>query len=604
MIDVDDTLRSELHRLVPTDSRRNWGEVVARSGLKRERARRRWGIGAAVVIAAVAVGVATPLGAAIGRGLDDFSAWLTGEPGTPASESEQREFDAANARSWLGFPRGTKLRHLITDKAGDTTVTLLGFRSGSSLLCLRLRVTGGTEGTTMSCAPLADIRRAGGPARAVIVDFGLGKGDKVAWYGIDLVQTNKLRITAGIAADTVRSVVLEDDAGRHEVPVASNAFLYVAEQPDVGQRVSGIWARTDDGLVAVPFAPAPFGIGAPIPSRPAPAPPEIERQVEGGRIKWLEAREPRGEPLDVLPSGEDSLGPGFRRNVLFGRVLTPDSDRPTRIVLILNAHRPDGPPAGLCPWVVGRGGGAGGGCAPYPFARTPLMSSGSMHGFNAFLTVSGVASDDVARIDALLADGQRAEVPLVDNVFLIDLPRANLPARLVAYDEEDRVIWVDRPLSDFGGLGRAQPARGRARSLMRVEGYEGATAELLVGPSSDGGECVFIREFVDRQHAGVGTNCQEPTWNGSPLQVGTSWSPPRFVSGRVRFDVKTVRIRLADGSAVTLTPTRGHILWAVPREDHEPVSIMGLDEDGTVLARQSLQPPEPTTRSRRSSSQD
>ena len=50
-----------------------------------------------LIIAAVAIGVATPLGAAIGRGLADFSAWLTGEPGTPASESEQREFEAANA---------------------------------------------------------------------------------------------------------------------------------------------------------------------------------------------------------------------------------------------------------------------------------------------------------------------------------------------------------------------------------------------------------------------------------------------------------------------------------------------------------------------------
>jgi hypothetical protein len=435
----------------------------------------------------------------------------------------------------------------------------------------------------------------------VIVDFGLGNGDKTAWYGIDRLHSNQLQITAGIAADGVPSVMLEDDAGRHEVPVESNAFLYVAEAPDVGQRVSAMWARLDDGLHPVPFAPALFGIGAPTPSRPAPAPPEIERQVDGGRIKWLEAREPRGEPLDVLPSGEGSLGPGFRRNVLFGRVLTPDPDRPTRIVLTLNAHRPDGPPAGLCPWVVGRGGGAGGGCAPYPFARTPVMSSGSMAGSNAFLTVSGVASDDVARIDALLADGQRAEVPLVDNVFLIDLPRANVPARLVAYDDEDRVIWVDRPLSDFGGHSRAQPARGRARSLIRVEGYDGATAELFVGPASDGGECVFIKEFVDRQHGGVEVNCQEPTWNGSPLQVGTAWSPPRFVTGRVRSDVKTVRIRLADGSAVTLAPTRGHILWAVPREGREPVSIVGLDADGTVLARQSLLPPGPTTRSRRSS---
>jgi hypothetical protein len=599
MIDADDTLRSELHRLVPTDSRHDWGEVVARSGLKRERVRRRWSIGAVVVIAAVAVGVATPLGAAIGRGLDDFSAWLTGEPGTPASESEQREFEAANARSWLGFPRGTKLRHLITDQAGDTAVTLLGFRSGSSLLCLRLRVTGGTEGTTTSCAPLAELRRAGGPARGMIADFGLGTGDKTAWYGIDRFHSSQLQITAGIVADGVSSVVLEDDAGRHEVPVQSNAFVYVAEAPDVGQRVSAIWARTEDGLVPVPFAPAAFGIGASIPSRPAPAPPEIERQVEGGRIKWLEEREPRGEPLDVLPS--DSLGPDFRRDVLFGRVLTPDADRPTRIVLTLNAHRPDGPPAGLCPWVVGREG-AGGGCTPYPFVRTVLSSTFMANGSNAFATVSGVASDDVARLDALLADGQRAEVPLVDNVFLVDLPRANLPARLVAYDEEDRVIGVDGPLSDFGGP-RAQPARGRARSLIRVEGYDGATAELFVGPSSDGGECVFIKEFVDRQHAGNGTDCQPPNWNGSTLQVGTAWSPPRFVTGRVRPDVNTVRIRLADGSEVTLTPSRGHLLWAVPREGREPVSIVGLDEDGTVLGRQSLQPPEPATRPRRSSSQ-
>jgi hypothetical protein len=594
MIDVDDTLRSELERLVPADSRRDWGEVVARSGLKRERARRRWSIGAVVVIAAVVVGVATPLGAAIGRGLDDFSTWLKGEPGTPASESDQREFEAANARSWLGFPRGTKLRHLITDRAGDTTVTLLGFRSGSSLLCLRLRITGGTEGTMTSCAPLAELRRTGGPARAVIVDFGLGKGDKTAWYGIDRLQSNLVQITAGIAADAVRSVVLEDDAGRHEVQVESNAFLYVAEAPDVGRRVSAIWARTDDGLVTVPFAPAPSGIGASIPSRPAPAPPEIERQVEGGRIEWLEDHEPRGEPLDVLPSGEGSLGPRFRRNVLFGRVLTPDPDRPTRIVLTLNAHRPDGPPAGLCPWVVGHGGGSGG-CTPYPSARPILTSTSMANGSNAFVTVSGVASDDVARIDALLADGQRAEVPLVDNVFLIDLPRANLPARLVAYDEEDRVIWVDRPLSDFGRP-RAQPARGRARSLIRVEGYDGATAELFVGPSSDGGQCVYIKQFVDRQHAGNATTCQEPTWNGSPLQVGTAWSPPRFVTGRVRSDVKTVRIRLADGSAVSLTPTRGHILWAVPSKGREPVSIVGLDEDGTVIGRQSLQRPEPPTR--------
>jgi hypothetical protein len=597
MIDVDDTMRSELHRLVPIDSRRDWGEVVARSGLKRERARRGVAIVAAIAVAAVAVGVATPLGAAIGRGLDDFSAWLTGEPGTPASESEQQAFDEANARSWLQFPQGTKLRHLLTGKAGDSTVELFGFRSGSSALCLRLKVTGKAPTSAMSCAPLDELRRAGGPARVVLVDYSVGKGEKVAWYGIDRIQSADVQITAGIATDAVRSVVLEDEAGRHEVPASSNAFLYIAEQPEVGQRVRRIWARTDEGLLYVPFAPAPFGFAGGAPSRPAPEAPPIEREVSGGRIAWLEAREPRGASLEVLPPG--SLSGRYLKNMLFGRVLAPDPDRPLRVVLTLNAHRPDGPPTGLCTSLATRGG-VGLGCTPYPdvFERSPMLTSGLMeHGSGAFITVSGVASDDVARIDALLADGQRADVPFKDNAFIVDLPRTNLPAQLVAYDGEERVIGVSRPWQDFGAP--SGPARGRATSLIRVSGSVGATAELFVGPSTDGGECVYIKEFVDRHHAGVATDCHGFAWSGSAVQVRTSWSPPRFVSGRVRSDVKRVRIRFADAATTTLTPVRSYVLGAVPTEHPEPVAAEGLSADGAVIATQSLRPV--STRSRRSS---
>lgn len=606
MIDVDDTLRTELHRLIPIDSRRDWREVVARAGLKRERARRRWGIGLAALVAAFAVGVSTPLGAALVRGLDDFSAWLTGEPGSPASESEQQEFDASNARSWLRFPQATRLRYLITTRAGDTTVQLLGFRSGSSALCLRLTVTGETPTSALECAPLAELRRAGGPARVVIADYHVGKGDKVAWYGIDRIQSAKLLITAGIAADGVRSIVLEDDAGRHEVFVSSNAFLYVAEQPDVGQRVKRIWARGDAGMVAVPFAPTPFGYGAGTPSRPAPPAPPLERRVSGGRIGWLEAHEPRGESLEVLPPDTRSAVLGLRRgNVLFGRVLAPDPDRPVRVIVTLNAHRPQGPAAGLCTLLVTRAG-ASGGCSPYPdvFERSPITNGFLGGGFGGFVTISGVASDDVRRIEALLADGQRTEVPLKDNAFVVDLPRANLPARLVAYDDEDRVIAVSRPWQDYGS--RSGPARGRAESLIRASGPGGATAELFVGPATDGGECVYIKEFVDRQHAGVGTNCHQRMWSGPPLQVSTSWSPPRFVSGRVRPDVEMVRIRFADRSVMTVVPIRGYILVAVPKENLEPasgpVAAEGLGADSGVIARQSLRPPESATRSRRSPS--
>jgi len=87
MIDVEDRLRSELHRLVPADSRRDWAQVVEGAGLARERMRRRWATGAAMVAGAVVLGIATPLGAALVGSFDDFSAWLTGQPGTPASES-------------------------------------------------------------------------------------------------------------------------------------------------------------------------------------------------------------------------------------------------------------------------------------------------------------------------------------------------------------------------------------------------------------------------------------------------------------------------------------------------------------------------------------
>jgi hypothetical protein len=606
MIDVEDTLRAELDRLVEIDPRRDWEEVVTRAGVKRTRARRSWALGAVAVVAVAAImGTATPLGSAIARGLDDFSTWLTGQPGSPVTEEEQREFDLGNARSWLGFPQGTKLRRLITRESGDTTVDLLGFRSGSTL-CLRLTVTGQSRTSTLSCAPLAELRREGGPARVVLADYPVGKGQKTDWYGTDRVHSSNLQITAGIVTDGVTNVVLEDDAGRHEVATASNAFLYVAEQPEVGQRVQRVWARTAAGLVSVEFAPAPFGFGGGLLPRDLPPAPAVERQVSGGRVGWLEDREPRGDPLDVLPPGTvRSVPPGrpgrhlldTGTNVLFGRVVAPDPDRPIRLVVTLNADRPDGPPAGLCTWLVTHGGGGGGGCTPYPdvFERSLMPASGMMaRGSDAFITLSGIASDDVARLEALLADGQRAAVPLQDNAFLVDLPRAKLPARLVAYDADDRVISVSEPWQDFGG--GSAPAKGRAASLFRVTGPNGSRAELLVGPATDGGECMYIKHFVDAHHAGTSLSCGERTWDGRPLQVSSQFQPPRFIGGRVREDVKMVRIRFADGTSATLTPKRGYVLWAASAEQLVPenaaVGAEGLDESGKVVGRVSFKPPD------------
>jgi hypothetical protein len=603
MIDVDSLLRSELDRLVPIDSRRDWDAVAAGAGLRRQHQMRRWTMAAAIIVLAALVGLGTPLGAALVRSLDDFSAWLTGQPGTPASQTEQQAFEEANARTWLHFPKDTQLRHLISAKADGSTIELLGFRSGTSALCLRLHVTGKAHWATLHCAPLAELRRAGGPARPVMVDEAIGKGNKSAWYGIDRFHSSSLQITAGIVTDSVRSVVLDDDAGRHEVRPVANAFLYIAETPDVGQRVKRIWARTDRGLIPIPFVPTPFGFGGGPPTRPAPPAPVVERQVNGGRVGWLEQRESRGEPLDVLPAGiragilgrREGLPHRPTSNVLYGRVLTPDPDRPARIVLTLNANRPDGPAEGLCTWFVTKGS-SGGGCAAYPgtFKRTLIPGSLSSGGSGAFVTLSGVASDDVARIEALLADGQQADVPFKDNAFMVDLPGANLPARLIAYDSAGRVIDVGEPWADLAATGGG-PVRGRAKSLLRASGPGGATAELLVGPSNTGGECRYTKHFIDRHHRSFGISCMGPTWTGQALQLGSDSSPPRFIDGRVRPDIKKVRIRFADGSTTLLIPTRGYVLWAASKAHLDDataaVEAEGLGADGSVVARESFKAP-------------
>lgn len=603
MIEVENTFRAEMNRMLVVDATPDWDAIAAAAGLEDEGSwwRQRWLVVAVALLAAAAFALATPLGGAIARGLDGFSTWLSGEPGTRVSEEEQRAFEAKNRRSWLGFPEGTELRRLITRRINGFTVELLGFRSGSGL-CLRLNVSGPLRATTLKCAPLADLRREGGPVRVLIADEHVGRGDKYAWYGIDRFHSAKLQLTAGIAADNVSNVVLRDQAGRHEVAVEANAFLYIAEGPDVGQRVSNVWARTREGLVAVPFAPIPTAVGTGAPATPAPPAPAVERDVTGGRIGWLERHEPRGEPLDVLPARTLAIVVGRRpgrplrqpTNVLFGRVLTPDPGRPLRMVLTLNAHRPGGPVAGLCTWVVSRAGAAGG-CSLYPeiFASTPFSGGMTGGGSGGFVTVDGVVSDDVERLEAVLADRQRVDVPLADNVYAVDLPRAKLPARLVAYDSEGRVIAVSRPWSDFGhGAG---PARGKAELLWRVTGPNGSYAELSVGPSNQGGECQFVKHFVDRRHTGVGVSCKGKRWTGPAVQVYSQFQPPRFVSGRVREDVKTVRIHFADGATTTLTPRRGYVLFAVPperlTEARAATGAEGLDAAGRVIGRTSFKPP-------------
>ncbi len=591
MSDIDVMVREQLDRLVPAYGPPDWEAVLARAGRSPHQPHRRW-----LVIVAAATAVAVIVGVALAAALGGFSSWLTGQPGKPASPAEQRAFERANAHSFLGFPPGTQLRRLTTERLpSGVRIDLLGFRSQNTL-CLRIVVAGKTRAGRQSCAPLAELRRPGPPVRVVLVDQGFGRGTKTAWYGVDRYHSSALQATAGIVADGVRSVIVEDDSGRHTVRAVSNSFLYVARNPNVGQRVRQISAVVGKRTVSIPFAPAPFAIGGGRPGqRPvAPGPTRVQREVHGGAISWLAGHEPRGQSLDVLPARTRTF---VKRHTVFGRVIAPDPGQPLRVAVTLSTSRHGGKAIGICTWLVMHGG-AGGGCSRRAdlFSRGPItLGTGLAGGSDEFATASGLVSDDVARLVAYLRNGQTLGVPLADNVYAIQLPRAELPAKLVAYDKQGRIIGISEPIQDLGGVS-SSPAPGKAKPLLRVVSPTGATLQLLIGKSTDGGLCMYTRWYESKRANGVGVSCSDFTRPGAPLQVGTEGNPAQFVEGRVYRTVATLELRYADGARETVKPVRTFVLYAIPREHlakgHELVSVVAKNAEGRQIGSQSFKPPQ------------
>ncbi|HEX6680888.1 MAG TPA: hypothetical protein VF063_09605 [Gaiellaceae bacterium] len=405
MTDADGLLAARFAATRDAYDDSDWSDVLRRKQPRPVTHRRAVLLGVALAAVIAVVALATPLGAAIVHRVGDFSAWLTGEPGSPASKQEQRAFDRANARSWLGF-------------------------------------------------------------------------------------------------------------------------------------------------------------------------------------RWLDRREARGQPLDVLPGRDRRL---VERHAVFGRVVAPDPSLPIRFALTLSTSRHGGKAIGLCSWLV-RAGGMAGGCAVRAdlFAKVPFTADMSLVSSDEFETVSGLASDDVSRIEVFFAKGPSLPVPLADNAFVVAVPRARMPFRLVAYDSDDRVIGISTPPTGQKG---PSPAAGRARPLLHAVSSDGATAELSIGRSTSGGSCMYVRYKTDRA-TGVSEGCREPTRSGPALQLGSMSFPTQFLMGRVRTDVEKIEVRFADGARVTIEPTRGFVLYGVPashvRAGHELIGAVARDGDGRKIGSQSF----------------
>ena len=609
MSDLELLIRYELHAALPNPSgdQADWTDVLTRSGVAaapppvNARATRPYLpiAFACALVAAAAVAVATPVGSAIARGFDGFSAWITGEPGTPASQSEQQAFQKENVRSWSSFPAGTKLRRLIESKTGDTTFTLFGFRSGDTL-CLRLVASGEAANTTTDCAPIADLQQSPKPALVIAADEPFGQANlppSDEGYTPPLASA-----TFGIVSDGVSQIVVHDDDATRNALIGANAFLAISDHPRPGERVREVEAVAGDSTkVTLPFTSAPFGTTdlAPPPTVAATGPTQVERKVDGGRIGWVERHEERGEPLpEQIASSLGSRGP-----LLFGRVVQPDPQSSGRIV-IAELSRLNGPSGtteaaghALC---VGslqtQSFAVGCSLVAQLFAQSPMTFGMGGSGSSQFTRIDGLASDDVARMRIFLASGQTRDVPLSDNAYQIDVNRASFPIRVVAYDSDGRIIHIQTVKDD----GMTNPAPKAARSSMRelfsVTARDGTKAVVVAGDPAGGYRCWTIRYGVHGASAGGCSPWPITTKAtlGNPLNlIGLSRSgDAAFLGGQIPREIASVSVTLPGGSRQQVETHDGFAVYPVElslvTQQGIVLTLHGYDKSGQEVATRSL----------------
>jgi len=609
MIELEERLRSELDRLVPlpTDVDASWEDALRRAASRSDTPsaarhalfHRRRVAALALAVAAIAALALTPVGGAIVRSFGDFSAWLTGSPGEPASESAQRAFEEANERSWAKFPDGPKLRRVIVTEAAGGTFELFGFRSGDSL-CLRLTVSGipADEKDGTACTPLEELRAAEAPAVITLVDYTFGREDVPP--NDEGLTPARASASFGVVADGVAGVELTTSEGDVEAIIKNNSFLAVTAHPPLGKRTRALTVVNGEGQrLAVPLAESPFGNYGPA-AKPgvAPGPTEVERRVDGGTIGWLLRSEPRGRSIEEAGlKGRNLflLFPQQRRDVRFVRVIKPDPDglRLVAIGVVHFAKAERYPPwmegEQVCTFTLTPGQGGGGGCSRMAdlFRRGPFsFGVGSGYGGDQRVLVQGLASDDVARMELFLASGERVAVPLRDNVYLVEVARLKFPIRLVAYDSSDRVIGIETfahdPLADPG----PRPVEGKQRVVRRVVAADGSVATLRLGPSTAGTVCWQI-SFRDGHGTG---GCRQKRYRGPALALNVDMSG--LLLGTVSQRVVAVELQLRNGERVSIEPLEGVVIHPLTAEEVEsggPELAVGLDENGQEVGRQRFQ---------------
>jgi hypothetical protein len=601
----EEKIRSVLVRTVPlpAGAGRDWEDVLSRSAASTRIVHTRrlvYSVAFAAVVAIVLA--ATPLGAVIARGFGDFSGWLSGSAGHPASSTAQRAFAQEKQRSWvyrLSWPRFAKtpaLRSLITVTRDGVHYELFGYRVGDSF-CLRLVASGVAKSTSThqnhtNCAPRSELVAGTTPVLPVHVDAGI--------VGRQRAPGRNISVTFGITSDGVAAVRARTKTSELEGIVGGDSFLIInlfAVGPNAAARarirsITAVDASGDE--VAIPFFDWSTRIGE---TRPPKGPSKVERPVEHVRIAWIARRESRGVAVPLSRFRERWHSP--KQRTTFARLLTPVQGGRERVMVRLNR---DGDIRFSL--VLGRTECSAGGSfkdlarSSYPFI---LMESGG----NQYMTILGLADDEVARMTLFLATGERVAVPLKDNAYVVKASLTKFPVRVVAYDRDNRVIGIAAMADLRSEFENIPPVKGATwRPLFHVRSPGGETSTLSVARSSvarstAGGLCWRVTPVRPTAPYGIRRGsppfCLDRYWYAyqAPISlridvVGKS----TFVYGPVEPNIARVAFHLANGKVVSVTPRRGYVLMATvapTKARQRPVRmIVGFDKNGKEVGTEDL----------------
>lgn len=533
----------------------DWQDVLGRTRARRTQ-RLVVALAAAIAVLACAAGVTAALGG--------FHAWLSGSPGKPAPKAEQERFNAANVRSVGAFPKGTQLRELIRANVDGKVYVLLGFRSGSSL-CLRLRAVSLGHSLGPTCAPASRLRHATAPIVPVVGVGGFA----------DRHNHASAAVSYGIAADGVSRVVVHAIDGDHRAALGGNAYLWVQNEPNTGQHALSVTAIRSSGTrITLPILPS-FGMFAsetPVPRKPR-GPTRIQKRILHPTIAWYLRGEKRGVDVRRLPT----QGRGILDN--WTRLVKPD---PESNVLVGLAGE-------WCIVLMTNGSGLSSGCdSPRGFwSRGPLNVIGSSEG-DRFVRFNGAAADGVRRIVVFLADGQRQEAALRDNLFTVLVAAAELPARLVAYDDGGRVVGVETPP---WFLPQPVPkAATRLRPVLRIRGPEGAVAVARVGRRVHDYQCWRV-DLSTGQSPGA---CSGAKFTAPAIWVDVVQPAggDLFVIGHTFGPIARVQLEFPNGDWRRTRPVDGLFVIAVPKAhlttERQTAFVRGYSKEGWVIQRQGV----------------